>query len=990
MPTETPTLADAGVSVREAEVLDLLGEHLTNAEISARLFISVRTVESHVSSLLRKLAVADRRALSQRAERLRAATAGPAAPPPTRPVLPSPLTSFVGREAERAALAQALDGQRLVTAVGPGGIGKTRHALAVASDLADRFDDGVWYVDLVPVTDPAMIPAAVAAALGLSDQSGRSIEQTVLAHLAPTHTLVVLDNCEHLVDSVVLFVERLLAASPRSKVLATSQARLLVPFERVFPVRGLSLAPGGDDGAAAAGDAIALFVDRATAVGGPPLTTDDLRRVAAICAELDGMALAIELAAARLPTLGLDGLEAGLADQLQVLAGRRRVDDRHSSLRAALDWSYALLEPADQAVLRQVSVFAAPFRADDAAQMIGDPDVPRALAHLADQSLLVVLPDPSGTRYRALETIRQYGSAAMDAAGELADVQARHLRWALDVAARLQAGVATFDATELPADWKLAFDHTADDLRAALGWAADQAARPGERSGRAGAEAHDATALRAAPDPARRGEAHDLATAVAELAFARGLIDESQRRFEQAATLAGSDAAAARALQRAAGAAQSRHLGDDGLRLSVAAADAARKAGDPATAARALTAAAAMITRFPGGMAHVPSDEEADALLAQAHALALAAPSPSLDATLLAAQAFRYEERDPLSLLLAERAVELGRRAGPPVVLSAALDALTAIQLSMGDTRAAAATTVERVDLLVNLPPRADTGFELSDALHMASEASIAAGDLPTARHYAERILALPLFRDEGHLATPRLLVVEALAGNWDRALEVSERFRDEWQRAGRPPTSNLAMGAGAVAMIHGLRGDDEARAEWNAIVDALRLALVARYGATKSFPSFEAMVLLHRGEAREAAELLADEPESFRDWHSGRLRQWYAGLWAEASVLSGRPDPAGRLDRARFMTADNPIGRAIVERAAVLAGESDPATLVDIARALDAADCRYQAARTLVFAGGEHRAEGEERLIALGAAPMNPSGFLDNSLIGPTTHHDE
>ena len=220
----------AAVSAREAEVLAALGEHLTNAEIAARLFISVRTVESHVSSLLRKLQVDDRRALAAAAA-LRPATSSQrtvAVP------LPSPLTSFVGRAAERAALADALAAHRLVTAVGPGGVGKTRLALSVIPDVAGRYADGAWYVDLVPVTDPVMVAPAITAALGLGERQGRSSEDIVLGWLAQREVLLVLDNCEHLLDGMAVLLERLLAGSPRLSVLVTSRARLLVPFERVF------------------------------------------------------------------------------------------------------------------------------------------------------------------------------------------------------------------------------------------------------------------------------------------------------------------------------------------------------------------------------------------------------------------------------------------------------------------------------------------------------------------------------------------------------------------------------------------------------------------------------------------------------------------------------------------------------------------------------------------------------------------------------------
>jgi predicted ATPase len=186
----------------------------------------------------------------------------------------------------------------------------------------------------------------------------------------------------------------------------------------VFPVPGLSIE--ADDGGP--GDAVELFLDRAAATG-TPLPYDDWQRVAVVCRGLDGMALAVELAAARVPSLGLDGLEAGLVDRLHLLTGGRRIDDRHRSLRSALHWSYALLDERERTVLRRISVFAAPFTADAASALAGWPPVapatvPTILAGLADQSLLVAAAEPHGTRYRALETIRQYGSDRLEEAGE--------------------------------------------------------------------------------------------------------------------------------------------------------------------------------------------------------------------------------------------------------------------------------------------------------------------------------------------------------------------------------------------------------------------------------------------------------------------------------------------------------------------------------------------------------------------------------------------
>ncbi len=927
------------VSAREAEVLAALAEHQTNAEIAAQLFISVRTVESHVSSLLRKFQVGDRRALASAAATLDPIAAGASAAGHTSaaPALPAPLTSFVGRVAERAALSEALDGHRLVTALGPGGVGKTRLALTVAADVTDRYADGTWFVDLVPVTDPSMIGPAIAAALGLGEHQGRSAEDTVLGWLAGRKVLLVLDNCEHLIDGVVGPLERLLAGSPGLTVLATSRARLLVPFEWVFAVPGLSV--DAEDGGP--GDAVELFLGRAAA-GGRPLTRVDRDRVAAVCRTLDGMALAIELAAARFPSLGLDGLEAGLEDGLLVLTGGRRKDDRHRSLRSMLDWSYQLLDGPDQAVLRRISVFAAPFTADQAMAVLDDwppvasAAIPSILAELADQSLLIAVADAGGTRYRALETIRQYGVERLVDSDEAVEANSRHLTWCLEAAEAL--GLPSRDEV---GDWRSVLDQVADELRAALTWAAGHADR--------------------------RPQAYRLATRLAELTFVRGMPGESQRRYEQAAGLAPDDCAAAAALHCAAGAAETRHFGNDAMRLRRAAADAALRAGDRAGAARDLARAAELINRGPGLMATPRAPGEVDELLAEAWALAIG--DPAAEARALNADAYNGPDRDPLTAELADRAITLARRVGDPMVESAALDILTAVQLARGEVRPAMASALLRTELLAPIQVTAASGLEFFDASIMATDCAVGAGDLTAARRLAERVCELPFYREEDHLATARLLLVTALTGDFDEAVILGERFREGWERAGRPRAGNLSRGAYAVATIHGLRGDDKERADWLDIVDAL--ATPGRPLSAIHFGEFfDALLLLHRGLSAEAMRVLDTPPEDFREWHNGMWRPWYAALWAEAAVLVGHDEAAARIARARLATMDNPIAAAIVDRAAAMANGGRGA-LVSAAAALKATGCRYQWARTLVLIGGEERVRGEAALAAMGATPM-------------------
>ncbi|TJZ76438.1 ATPase [Rhodococcus oryzae] len=926
-------MATVEISAREAEVLALVGEHLSNAEIGARLFISVRTVESHVSSLLRKLEVPDRRALAQRAsEPAHTDRSHPA------PVLPAPLTSFIGRKLERAELTEMVKNDRQVTAVGPGGVGKTRLALTVAAELAEEYSDGVWFVDLVPITSPdiSVVAGTVGLALGLGEQPGRGMDESVLAALADRHALLVLDNCEHVRDGVALFIERLLAACPRVTVLATSRARLMVPFERAYTVPPMSLAGDGES------DAVALFMDRAAAGGWPP--NHALReQVAAFCGGLDGMALAIELAAARWTTLGLDGLTDGLSDQLRMLAGGARTDDRHRSVRAALDWSHTLLEPDDRVLLRRLSVFMKSFTVAAAAEVTASEKgvVADGLARLAEQSLLVVIASPTGTQYRALETIRQYGMERLVEVGERDDVRSLHLRWCLAEAA---------DLAVVRADWRARFDAVADDLRAALAWVADR--------------------------PAQRAEAYGLARQLAELTFTRHLIGESQQRYEQAAALA-DEAAAASMFRQAAAVAGCRMRGDDMYRLNRAAADAAQRAGDTAGAAADLATAATNAYRFASKFVRTLPPEEAIALIAEARelagddqaaqaAVALAEAGRGLTEAFGAAEG-ASDDAVAETIARAERAVELAHRTGDPLAESAALDTLTGAQSWSGDAFAAAATARRRITLLASAPPTPTGTHELIDALGEATEAGLGVGDLPGARRWARQLADHPMLAEVGHRATSQLLVADALAGNVDEVLTRSARFLEAWQRSGRPTGSVLGAAVAGVGMIHGLRDDDDARREWAAVMDQLATPAEHTYGYRAVYDS---MLLLHNGDAGEALGRMAPEPGEVWRWVTWVWLHWYVALRAEATVLTGSPDAADRLAEARTIVAGNPVAGAIVERAEALLTE-DRERLLATADAFDAAGCRYQSARTRVLAGGDHAALGAAALADLGLAPM-------------------
>ncbi|SDT71075.1 LuxR C-terminal-related transcriptional regulator [Jiangella sp. DSM 45060] len=878
------------ISAREAEVLAALGEHLTNAEIAARFVISVRTVESHVSALLRKFGASDRRALAALAPSV--VSAGAAAP-----ALPAALTSFVGREAERTALLSAVTERRLVVAVGPGGVGKTRLALAVAADVADRFSGGAWYTDLVPVPDGDAVPAAVAAALGLGEQPGRGVPETVAGWARGRSALLVLDNCEHLLDGVAGFVEPLLAAAPGLTVLATSRSRLLLPFEWVVPVGGLGA------------DAVALFDERARAAGAP-LPSESEPRVAAICAALDGNPLAIELAAARLPAVGLDGLESGLGDRLRLLDGARRGGGRHGSLRSALDWSHDLLDESGRTVLRRVSVFAAPFRASDAAVVAGGSAA--TLAALADDSLLVPVAGGDATRYQALETIRQYGAERLVEAGEDESVRVAHLRWCTD------EGTALLAADPSAPGWRAQVDRLADDLHAALNWSVT----------------HDASA------------AAETALLVGRLCHRRGLPAEAQRRFEQAAALAADDAGRAAALTLATGSARARLAGADALRLHLAAAEAAQRAGDSVLAAHQYAHAAELVHRSAGILAEVPPAATAAGWLATAQTLA---DDPGTLARCAVVEAFAAADDQPGTAAATEQAIELARESGDPVVESAALDQLTGLRLARGEARAALESALRRTALLAGSPDP-EQGFELSDAYGMAAESAIAAGDLRQARQAAETLRDLPSQREVAHAGAARLIVVIVLAGDWDEAVAVGELFRESWERAGRPRIPSLRRVAAALASVHGAWGDAAAQAAWRDVEVGIGSAERRPHDQRSVESFFAALEALHLDRPADAVAVLHRPPEEFRSWFELIWRPWYAALWAEAAVLAELPDAGERIARARPFTTDNVVAAAIVDRAAALAA-GDRDGVLAAAETLDAAACRYQWERSLLLA---------------------------------------
>ncbi|HEV2028468.1 MAG TPA: LuxR C-terminal-related transcriptional regulator [Candidatus Dormibacteraeota bacterium] len=349
--------------------------------------------------------------------------------------VPLRLSSFIGRKKEMGELRRMLSHTRLLTMLGPGGAGKTRLATEFARAQGRRFADGQITIELVEVRDPSLVPDAFARAAGIRLQAEDTIG-TLVHRLISSEMLLVVDNCEHLTEAAATVVARLLAACPRLVVLATSRERLNLDGEVVWRLSPLALPQTADTFAtASATEAVRLFVDRARNVSpGFDIRPDNLPAIVAICRRLDGMPLAIELAAARASTLSPAEIMARLDDRLRLLTGGPRdADARHRTLRATIDWSYQLLDPSERTLLQRLSIFAGPVRADAVAQVCGEAplapaDVTDGLQKLADKSMLQVEPGiAGGTRYRLLETIRDYAAGKLAATGDETDVRELHL-----------------------------------------------------------------------------------------------------------------------------------------------------------------------------------------------------------------------------------------------------------------------------------------------------------------------------------------------------------------------------------------------------------------------------------------------------------------------------------------------------------------------------------------------------------------------------------
>jgi non-specific serine/threonine protein kinase len=606
--------------------------------------------------------------------------------------LPAQVSSFVGRGAELAEVRRLVRGARLVTLTGAGGAGKTRLALQVAAGLADGTGDGVWFADLAPLGDPDLVAVTVANVLGVHQEPGRPPVETLIEAVGGRSLLVLLDNCEHVIGACAKLADALLRSCPNLALLATSREPLGIDGERVYRVPSMGTpADGADVGAIRASEAVQLLEDRAAAQGvrlawdGPAAQV-----VGRICRRLDGIPLAVELAAARLRVMPAAELDARLDERFALLTGGSRAGlPRQQTLRALVDWSWELLTGAERAVLACLSVFAGGFGLAAAEAVAAGPEVPGAevlghLGALVDKSLVQFDDTPGGQgRYRLLETVRQYAAGRLAALGAAAvgAAQTAHRDYYLALAEAAAPQLVAADQ----AAWLDRLDAELGNLRAAIAFSLTQAD----------------------PGPGLR-----LAASLREFWQARGHAAEGIRALR---TLLDTPAAQAATLLRAQALAAAAHLLETTGGYAIAgdcceeALAIARAAGDDRLAAEVLYERAWILPRQgqPGAGAALP-------LIEQGLELARPLGDPHLTARLLSARAYAtYVDGDPTDMRgdFVE-ALRLFRQTADQLQVGATLSNLGCIELAAGEVDAARRHLAEALDIARAFNSRGGIAYE--------------------------------------------------------------------------------------------------------------------------------------------------------------------------------------------------------------------------------------------------------------------------------------
>ena len=691
--------------------------------------------------------------------------------------LPIQLTSFVGRQEQLTQVRELLTQSRLLTLTGAGGAGKTRLAIQIAGQLSGEFGDGVWYVDLAPITDPELVPITAARAFGLPDQAGRSTMDTLTRFVADRQMLVVLDNCEHLLDASAALVNALLGAAASLTFVTTSREPIGVPGEVSWRVPSLSLAD----------EAIELFTDRARHARPDFFVTDDNAAVVSeICARLDGLPLAIELAAARVRALSLAEILDSLHDRFRLLTGGARTAvRRQQTLRASVDWSHALLTEPERVLFRRLAAFLGGFDLDAAQAVAGSGGVERyqvldQLTLLVDKSLVVTDDSRGRTRYRLLETVRQYALEKLGESGEADAVRTRHRDYYTALAALLDAPAGRdYEQRIEQAETEI------DNLRAAFEWSRE----------------NSDTAL-----------ALTLASSLQLLWVTRGRGREGLAWFDAVLTREVAQdaevAAAVRARALADKAVLDAYLGVDSLDQAEQAVAIGRDVDDPALLARTLTAYG-----FTASLGyHV---EVARACFAEAIGLARAVDDRWRLSQILAWQASAANTAgDPIAMrAAAEEGRDLADAIGDGFNSRVCRFYLGSAQMMQGDLAGAAAKFGEvaaeaeaahdemgrllslggqsialalqgeaaaaRAATEATLEGRAELGGRFAVLGHVTSGmAALAAGDRAAAHEARQAALHYPIVVSGGTAALQRIWNAEAALA--DRDLAAARRWADE------------------------------------------------------------------------------------------------------------------------------------------------------------------------------------------------------------------
>ena len=746
--------------------------------------------------------------------------------------LPAEVSSLVGRGLQIAAVLDGLRASRVVTLTGPGGCGKTRLALRAATLAADSFEDGARLVELASLSDPALVPAGVAEALGVPERDTADPVAGVVRALAGCELLIVLDNCEHVLGSAGRVVVMLAGQCRRVRILATSRERLDVPGEFVFPVPPLGLPQDGSAGAVAASEAGSLFVSRARAASPAfVLTAGNSAAIAEVCSRLDGMPLAIELAAARCPALGPGQLAARLEGYPGLLSGGAARPGRHRSLEALVSWSYELLSDAERRLLARLSVLRGGFDLEVAERVAGgEPLAPQAiaglLASLADKSLVQIQSNPA-IRYSLLETVRHFAAGRLAASGEETAAHARLLGWALQLARSADAALSGAER----AGWSDRLSAEQASIRAALSWALG------------GAE----------PDAGR-----ELAARLARWWIATGRYSEAGQFLTTAAAIPAAAAPSIQARVLLGAAWSAYHLGDN-PRAAPLAADGiacARQAGEPQLEAWGHNLLAGLAWHAGDADQIVAEVRASQGLSGQADpALASRAEILLANAALLAGDLADNERHCLL-------AVELARTAAGQEGLALALTASTMPAIT---GRGIQPTTLDMLDEVANLTAARTDRFTETIMHHWRARAFATIGQIDAAEPEIElcwasgRGGAVRLVEFLGPLAEAH---VAAARDDIAAAIGALRRAADGARRVGI--VMFLPAILASLACMAAIGGDEATAA---AAVAGARAELGERHQAitTATLRYAEGIMAWHRGELADAERLVR---EATVQWH--------------------------------------------------------------------------------------------------------------------------